>query len=93
MADSERYDENGNRLSYTGEDRSGREVRSRIATASMGTTAGKGLGSLGARDADMPKQSAGESASEYGERLRAYREKKRDQKATTAQKSALRELK
>jgi len=92
MADSERYDENGNRLSYTGEDRSGREVRSRIATASMGTTAGKGLGSLGARDADMPKQSAGESASDYSARLRVYREKKRGATEAAAQKSALRKI-
>lgn len=93
MAEQERYDpSNGARLSYTGEDRSGSAVRSRIATASMGTTAGKGLGALSASAAGMPKQRDGESAGDYGERLRVYREKKRDEKDTAAQKTALRGL-
>lgn len=93
MAEQERYDANGQRLSFTGEDRSGSGVRSRLATASMGTTAGKGLGSLAKSDADMPRQSAGESASDYGERLRVYRERKRAKTEASAQKSALRDLK
>lgn len=86
MAEQERYGDQGQRLSYTGEDRSGAGVRSRIAAASAGTTAGKGLGSLGSSGADMPKQKEGESASDFGERLRVYREKKN----ATAQKTALR---
>lgn len=92
MAD-ERYDENGNRLSYTGTDKSGADVRSRAATASMGTTAGKGLGAFaaaqaGGSDSDMPKQSPGEDAGAFGERLRVYREKKR----TAAQKDSIRSM-
>jgi hypothetical protein len=84
----ERYGDQGQRLSYTGEDRSGAGVRSRVAAASAGTTAGKGLGSLGSAGGDMPKQKEGESASEFGERLRVYREKKN----AAAQKAALRDV-
>lgn len=91
MAD-ERFDEQGRRLSYTGSDASGSEVRSRLATASMGTTAGKGLGSMASGGSDMPKQNAGESASDYGERLRVYREKKRAAKESSAQKAAIRSM-
>lgn len=93
MSDSdERYDANGQRLSYSGSDASGSGVRSRLAAASAGTTAGKGLGSLGSASADMPRQNAGEDASAYGERLRAYREKKKGQKDTAAQKDAIRNI-
>lgn len=91
MAD-ERYGEHGERLSYTGEDASGVGVRSRLAAASMGTTAGKGLGARGSADADMPKQKPGESVSDFGERLRVYREKRRAAKDDGAQKAALRRL-
>jgi len=89
MSDQERYDPTtGSRLSYSGEDKSGAGVRSRLAAASAGTTAGKGLGSLGSGGADMPKQKDGESASDYGERLRVYREKKK----ASAQKDAIRSM-
>jgi hypothetical protein len=66
------------------------ESSRRLARAS--TTAGSGLGSRGSGGSDMPKQKDGESAAEYGNRLRAYREKKRDAKESAAQKSALRNL-
>lgn len=87
-----RRDGDGQVLGVYGEDRSGSGVRSRLATAAAGTTAGKGLGSLGSGGSDMPRQNSGESAADYGERLRAYREKKRGQKDTAAQKDAIRSL-
>jgi hypothetical protein len=82
----ERYDPStGQQLSVTGEDRSGAQVRSRLAAAAAGTTAGKGLGARGSSGAGMPKQKEGESASDYGERLRKWRE-------DSAQKSAIRSM-
>lgn len=90
--DQERIGDQGQRLSYTGTDTSGAGVRSRAATASMGTTAGKGLGAFaaaqaGGADSDMPKQNPGEDAGAFGERLRVYREKKRDAQQKTALRS------
>ena len=90
---SSQYDSEGRLLSVSGDDRSGSGVRSHLAAASMGTTAGKGLGSMGARGDDMPKQNPGEDAASYGERLRVYRAKKREKQESDSQKSAIRNLK
>lgn len=92
MSDQSYDPSDGTLRSVSGDDRSGSGVRSRLATASMGTTAGKGLGSMGS-GSDAPKQNAGESMSDFGERLRVYRQKRRDQTDAAAQKSALRSLK
>lgn len=50
------------------------DVSDAQAAARMGTTAGAGLGAKAKSASGMPKQEDGESASDYGARLRTWRE-------------------
>ena len=57
------------------------EIASAQAKEKFGTTAGKGLGAKAAGGEGMPKQKEGEGASEYGERLRKWRENQKQKSA------------
>lgn len=57
------------------------EVESAESKEKYGTTAGKGLGSKGGSSEGMPKQKEGESPSDYGERLRKWRENQKQKSA------------
>lgn len=75
--------------SHIGADTSDDDIASAADKARLGTTAGSGLGSKGkALGGDAPKQRDGESAADFGRRLREYREGQ----SKTPQKAAYRSL-